>query len=145
MLIDLLPTALQYLLTSYLFSAPAPAPTHTPLNFALRHELGVADAARLVLSDVPRSSMFAQETFSVDTRSVIVPRARSQARFFSARMRGAQDDLDWDDTDVVGPNVRDRQTLQMLAKMSNNAYSQPGEKDWYELDSLYNTVRVTSR
>ena len=143
MLIDLLPAALQYLLTCFLFSCPTPAPTHTPLNFALRHELGVSDAARLVFSDIPRSSLLDGEAYSVNTRSVTVPRAREQARFFSARMRGrgVQDDLEWDDTDVIGPNVRDRQTLQMLAKMSNNAYSQPGETDWYDLNPDYNTVR----
>lgn len=56
-------------------------------------------------------------------------------------MRGAQHDLDWDETDVVGPNVHDRETLQMLGKMTNNAYSQPGDKDWYDLGPEWNSVR----
>ncbi|KAJ3544825.1 hypothetical protein NM688_g5696 [Phlebia brevispora] len=141
MLINLLPAALQYLLTSRLFAQPSSkvSDPHS-LKFELRHGLGISNStSRVVFSDISSSSQFAPEPYVVDTTTLTIPRARSQSRFFSARMRGAQHTVDWDDTDVVGPNVRDRETLQMLAKMTNNAYSQPGSKDWYDLGPEWNS------
>jgi lipase ATG15 len=42
----------------------------------------------------------------------------------------------WDPTDVLGPNVEDRETLLTLAKMTSNAYTTPtaAASDWYALD-----------
>ena len=138
MLFDFLPATLQYLITSYLF---AQTPTNgIPLKFSLRHELGVSTSSRLVFSDAPQVPQFAPELYSVDTKAMRIPRPRSQARFFSARMRGVQDELEWDETDVVGPDVEDRETLLMLAKMANNAYSHPGDQDWYDIGTQYNNV-----
>jgi putative lipase involved disintegration of autophagic bodies len=41
----------------------------------------------------------------------------------------------WDTTDVLGPNVEERETLLTLAKMTANAYTSPTVSDWYTLDS----------
>lgn len=50
--------------------------------------------------------------------------------------------IDWDEIEVEGPDVEDRQTLLLLAKMTNNAYLSPGEQGWYELGDNWNVVRV---
>lgn len=54
---------------------------------------------------------------------------------------GQSDALLWEETDVVGPNVTNRMTLQTLAKMTNNAYYEPSEKGWYDLGPDWNAVR----
>ena len=50
--------------------------------------------------------------------------------------------LDWDEDEIVAPDVEKRQTLLALAKMTNNAYLEPGEAGWYELDKRWNVVRI---
>ena len=46
--------------------------------------------------------------------------------------------------DVEGPDVESRETLLLLAKMTNNAYLSPGEQGWYELGDRWNVVSVSS-
>jgi hypothetical protein len=46
----------------------------------------------------------------------------------------------WDPIEVLGPDIEDRHTLAQLARMSGNAYALPGQKNWYDLDSAWNTV-----
>ena len=41
---------------------------------------------------------------------------------------------DWEDVEVLGPDVTDRQTLISLAKMSSNAYVTPDGGEWWPLD-----------
>ena len=48
--------------------------------------------------------------------------------------------VEWDDEEIEGPNVEDRQTLLMLAKMTYNAYVEPQDKDWYDLGEGWPTV-----
>lgn len=50
--------------------------------------------------------------------------------------------LPWDEDEVDGPDVNDRETLLMLAKMTYNAYVQPTDPDWYELGEKWPNVRV---
>ena len=143
MFYNFLPTTLQYLLATYILTYPT---TDTPathsLKFGLRHALGISNStSRLVFSDIQPIASLTEETYAVNTRLLKVPKARDQSRFFDARVRGARQTIDWDDTDVVGPDVRDRETLLMLAKMTNNAYSEPGNKDWYDLGPDWNSVR----
>ena len=40
---------------------------------------------------------------------------------------------EWDDVEVLAPDITDRQTLLTLAKMTSNAYVLPGGDDWYPL------------
>jgi lipase ATG15 len=46
----------------------------------------------------------------------------------------------WDPAEVLGPDIEDRHTLSQLARMSGNAYALPGQNNWYEVDSAWNTV-----
>ncbi len=40
----------------------------------------------------------------------------------------------WEDTEVLAPDVTDRETLRTLAKMTSNAYVLPDGGEWYPLD-----------
>ena len=48
--------------------------------------------------------------------------------------------IDWDEIEVEGPDVEDRETLLLLAKMTNNAYLMPDEQGWYPLGDHWNVV-----
>jgi lipase ATG15 len=43
-------------------------------------------------------------------------------------------DLPWDEDEIIGPDVESRETLLELAKMTNNAYVEPGDPAWYDLE-----------
>ncbi|KAI0781537.1 alpha/beta-hydrolase [Trametes elegans] len=131
MLYNLLPNALQYLLTSWLLTTPRPN-----LQFELRHEHALTDSSRVVFSDVKPSPGFRPETFSIGTSRTTVHKPLTDGPISSARFRGAN--IAWDTVDVDGPDVQDREVLLMLAKMANNAYSEPTEKDWYDIGPNWN-------
>lgn len=48
------------------------------------------------------------------------------------------DQLQWNPTEVQGPDIEDRHTLAQLARMAGNAYALPGQKNWYEIDEAWN-------
>ncbi|KII89449.1 hypothetical protein PLICRDRAFT_608546 [Plicaturopsis crispa FD-325 SS-3] len=137
---DLVPTALRLLLGTFLWTKEIPA----PLRFQLRHEHGVSNDSRILLSDVVSSNALVQETYNVNTRRIRAHRPSSFSAFSSARFRSLwnleSEILRWDEVEVDGPNVDDRQTLLTLAKMTSNAYySDPQEKDWYTLGDDWNS------
>jgi lipase ATG15 len=47
----------------------------------------------------------------------------------------------WEEEEIEGPDISKRSTLQLLAKMTNNAYLQPNETGWYDIGSQWNSVR----
>ncbi|KZT70378.1 alpha/beta-hydrolase [Daedalea quercina L-15889] len=131
---SLLPNALQYLLASWLWSKDSLSHgPPTPLRFQLRHQHAVSNSSRIVFSDVhPGSSGFAAEEYGVSTRPVTVHRPASHERFFSSRFNSLIS-VPWDEAEVEGPNIHDRETLLTLAKMTSNAYTEPENSDWYDL------------
>ena len=52
--------------------------------------------------------------------------------------------MKWDEDEVSGPDVENRDTLLTLAKMTNNAYVEPSDKAWYNLGDNWTVVRVSS-
>ncbi|KAI0344961.1 alpha/beta-hydrolase [Trametopsis cervina] len=133
---NILPTTLHLLIASYF--VPISATTST--RFHLRHAHGlVANSSRVVFSDIEPSAQFAaDDVFEVSTRSLKIPRTRSQADYSRARSLGIQPQ--WDEAEVDGPDVRQRETLHMLAKMTNDAYyADRGKKGWYDLGPDWNT------
>lgn len=143
-----LPIALQTLLVSFLWADVDNSKVTQPtpvMKFQLRHQHAVSNTSRVLFSDIVPSLM--SETFNVDTQHVISHRPTSFSAFSSARFRSMRhmqnDALLWHETDVLGPNVTNRETLLTLAKMTSNAYYQPGDKDWYGLGSNWNTVCTT--
>ena len=47
---------------------------------------------------------------------------------------------DWEDVEVAGPDVTDRQTLITLAKMMSNAYVESVGEEWWPLGEKWNTT-----
>ena len=144
MFYNLLPSALQALLRSALWpQAPQPIP-HSTLQFELRHQHALSNTSRTVFSDITPASALGYRTgsFAVPTRRIPTHKPVAQAAFQSARFRGGS--VHWDTIETEGPEVQDREGLLMLAKMANNAYTEPDKSDWYALGSDWNTVRPPS-
>lgn len=121
-----------------------------PLIFELRHEHGISPTTnRVVFADVPAhlASAYASQHLGsgVKTRPTRIYRPRSQDEFQAARIRsskfGQTAKLDWDEDEVLGPDIKDRETLTLLAKMTNNAYLNPGDAEWYDLGDGWSPVR----
>ncbi|KZT57780.1 alpha/beta-hydrolase [Calocera cornea HHB12733] len=69
-------------------------------------------------------------------------RPRSQQAFHDARRlartTGQLLDVPWEDDVIPGPDVTDRETVLLLAKMTSNAYTEPEKADWYPLGDRWN-------
>jgi len=46
--------------------------------------------------------------------------------------------MDWDEDEVIGPDVTNREALLELAKMTYNAYLEPSDPTWYNLTEKWN-------
>ncbi|KAF8061803.1 Alpha/Beta hydrolase protein [Lyophyllum atratum] len=139
-MLQILPTALRTLIVSLLWSSQADiAPA--PLKFQLRHEHGVTNASHTIFADTPRS--FAAETYEVSTMTTRASRPESHTAFSNARSRSMRhmqsEPLKWTDEEVAGPDIKKRDTLVQLAKMTYNSYSVPKDNDWYDLGPSWNT------
>jgi len=124
---------------------PTP-PLHNTLDFRLRHFHAVTPSARVYFADVPsNSSLHADaQPFSVPISPVWTARPWSAAAFAEARalsMRGQSATLDWEEGEILGPDVSKRETLLLLAKMTSNAYVEPGTEGWYNLTDEWDVVR----
>lgn len=139
-MLNLLPTTLRFLFGSLLWldfsQPPAVLPARTPLSFQLRHEHAITNDSRVIFSNAVPS--FAADSYAVSTSNIQTHRPQSAKAFHSARLRSIRHDQSehvlWDTTDVLGPNVEERETLLTLAKMTSNAYTSPTASDWYTSD-----------
>ena len=138
----LLPVTIQALLASFLWPHTNRSGATTPLRFQLRHQHAISNTSRVIFSDIFLS--FVPEVYRVDTRHITSYRPTSFLSFSNARlrsMRHAQNDASiWQESDILGPNVTERETLLTLAKMTNNAYNKPTDEEWYDLGSGWNSV-----
>ncbi|SRR5258706_5350707 len=92
----------------------------------------------------PRSEDYTAAGFNparLRTRKQLVKRPKSKVEHQIAR-KARRNDVEWDDADVVVPDMEHRETLLELAKVTGNAYALPGSKDWYDLDARWNSVRA---
>jgi lipase ATG15 len=121
------------------------------LTFQLRHLHAISEYGHVLLSDVDHTSYqgnvttYTSEKYTLDTRIMSAHRlpsfdALSDARYRSMKF-GQSTLLDWDEEEIVGPDVESRETLLILAKMTNNSYLQPEDKGWYPLGENWTTVR----
>ena len=127
-------------------AAPSPQPPPQPLNFRLRHIHGVANERNIIFHDV-QPSYDAASIHSVPTKRMKVHRPKSQAGFHRARLRYRRKEteletLDWDEDEIVGPDVTSRETLIELAKMTSNAYVDPTDPQWYNLTEKWNKASI---
>jgi len=131
---------------------PAASAGAPRLTFQLRHLHAISEDGHVLFSDVNHMSdsgnltAYASEEYTVDTRLLSSYRPSSFDAIKNARYRsmkfGQSTLLDWDEEEIVGPNVESRETLLLLAKMTNNAYLQPDDKEWYTLGKNWTTVRL---
>ncbi|KZP31761.1 alpha/beta-hydrolase [Athelia psychrophila] len=137
-------------------TTPATAhPSHvhadqTRLSFELRHLHAVSPAARVVLADVPRAPAHLYSTsdhhdrnyHEVQTRPLTSFRPTSLDAYSQARLRSVRRDqshaVQWEEDEILGPDVESRETLLTLAKMTNNAYIEPEDPQWYDLGGDWN-------
>lgn len=133
----------------------------TPLlQFELRQVHAVSsDSAHVIFSDVsPRAlntlhaaddpTASTKAVYGVRSRMATVYRPSSPAAHAQARLRslrfGENERLDWFPDEIEGPDVEARETLLELAKMTNNAYVEPDDPAWYDLEGRWNVVRALS-
>jgi len=137
-------------------SALEPQPQNTPLHFELRQLHAVTSDARVIFSDVSnlQSAGFSSNNEGSYSLSRTVPLTVYKPPSFDALINARRliwdfssqsAALDWNEDIVVGPDVESRDTLLLLAKMTNNAYLTPEEDGWYELGDKWPVVRVLLR
>ncbi|KAG9009801.1 putative lipase atg15 [Tulasnella sp. JGI-2019a] len=122
-------------------------PTHKsrttilPLTFHLRHLHAISNSSQIIFHDVPSNSE-AMSTREIQARRAIVHRPSSSKSFHRARLRSMyyseSEILDWDEDEILGPDVTSRETLLELAKMTNNAYVERSDPAWYSLGDHWN-------
>lgn len=118
------------------------------LDFQLRHVHGVNNETQaLVLKDIPHS-VSSPQSFALRTKRVAVhrPKPRNNLRIAStsSRLDPWFAPIDWDEDELVGPDVTDRDTLLTLAKMTSDAYYDSPDtckSGWYNLGDKWNIVR----
>jgi putative lipase involved disintegration of autophagic bodies len=122
------------------------------LSLELRHLHTLSPYGHVLFSDVTPQALYVQHTGQNDTNSYTVQTKRSSsfrppsfAAFSQARTRsikfGQSEKLQWDEEEIIGPDVESRTTLLELAKMTNNAYVEPDDPAWYDLEGNWNDVR----
>lgn len=53
--------------------------------------------------------------------------------------------LEWEEEDILMPNITDVGTIAALAKMASNAYSKENSASWWDLDGRWNVVSARMR
>ncbi|KAH9857151.1 alpha/beta-hydrolase [Lenzites betulinus] len=124
-----------------------PSGTPTPIAFELQHEYRPRlrddpdNLSQLVfdISDLAPSRSAA----TLRATPTTVFRPRSPVDFQHARLRSltsAESELvEWEQVEILAPDVEDKHTLSQLSRMTGNAYALPGRKNWYDIDSTWNT------
>lgn len=147
----MLPSALTSLLVNilYFFVPNRPQPPSQALQLELRHLHAVSPDAHVVFSDVqPTPHVHAQPNasfpYTLLSRRITTFRPPSFEAVTHARTRSIlfsqNEQLRWDEEEIIGPDVESRETLLQLAKMTNNAYVSPDDPVWYDLGGGWNVV-----
>ncbi|EPQ54234.1 alpha/beta-hydrolase [Gloeophyllum trabeum ATCC 11539] len=119
---------------------PSSRSGRTPgLQFGLRHEHAVSTTGRVVFKDALTQAIPSAYTLHTKDITAYHPSLRSDAiarigRASSIHSQVCEDQL-WEEEEVLGPDVESRETLLELAKMTNNAYVEPDDSQWYDLGS----------
>ncbi|KAI0664656.1 alpha/beta-hydrolase [Cubamyces menziesii] len=144
---------LTILLTAICSSVAIPQLPRTPISFRLQHEYtgpgpqalpeDPSDLRQLVLDRQDIGIVPSPAAFALQARPTTVYRPRSPVDYQHARLRSlhAQESepVEWEEVQVLGPDVEDKHTLSQLARMSGDAYALPGRKNWYDIDPAWNT------
>ncbi|PPQ92249.1 hypothetical protein CVT25_008931 [Psilocybe cyanescens] len=129
---------------------------HTTLQFELRQLHAVSPTAQVLFADIspPVLKTFSdpsgstRASYTVRSKAAKTFRPSSFAAHTQARLRslhfGENEQLPWEEEEILHPDVESRETLLELAKMTNNAYLEPTDDGWYDLDKKWNVVRHLS-
>jgi lipase ATG15 len=131
----------------WLFSTGTPPQaTRNQLHFELRHQYALSNSTSVIFTDIPKISSgdVAQTSYSVRTREItsykqsyFVPYSRRPSR--SLRLDQSENG-DWDEVEILGPDVESREVLLELAKMTHNAYLEVDDSRWYDLGENWTSV-----
>ena len=122
------------------------------VNFSLSQEYSLEVSDQLEDSSQARLSVAnivdkvpATPTISLKAKPTTVWRPRDIEAVQYARSRSLKYSesvpVEWEEVEILGPDVEDRHTLGQMARMTGNAYALPGQKNWYDIDEAWNTVR----
>src|SRR5262245_31024041 len=121
-----------------LFSTNTPyqAPRNQ-LQFELRHQYALSNYTRVIFADISQVTSDGDDSrtsYTVQTREIASykqPYLGPYSRWPSRSLRlDSSEDGDWDEVEIVGPDVESRETLLELAKMTHNAYLDVDDKRW---------------
>ncbi|KAF8328844.1 alpha/beta-hydrolase [Cantharellus anzutake] len=112
------------------------------LNFQLRHFHTLAPDGKTVLfQDVAHASLQAMPRYPIRVKPTKRHRPSSQAAFHEFRRlskRSMSSRVNWEEDTIPGPDISSNETLGVLARMSFNAYNEPGDSGWYDLEGQWN-------
>jgi lipase ATG15 len=144
----MLPQCLYYLLAGLLPNLPQIEAhqkvlelDHIPkyLDFTLRHVHAVTNTSRNIFADVRPSSLVDASHHRTRLKSRAITTHRPIHVFGP---RGETAFVGWEDEPIHGPDVTDRETVLQLAMMTNNAYVEEGDKDWYQLPAEWDVSNI---
>ncbi|PIL24236.1 hypothetical protein GSI_13989 [Ganoderma sinense ZZ0214-1] len=143
------PTSL--LLSSLSFTPFTTAtPIHTPISFELQDEYvprlqdaQLHDPNQVVFDVSDARNQQSSATVTLQAIPTTVYRPRDSAAFQHARLRSLRsqesEPIEWEEVQLLAPDIEDKHTLSQLARMTGNAYALPGRPNWYEVDPAWNT------
>ncbi|KAK7690450.1 hypothetical protein QCA50_005548 [Cerrena zonata] len=119
------------------------------VEFQLRHYHTITADAQILFHDAPedlsdsiRLPLSPNPSYTIKTKRTTSHKPQSYEDYLYARSLSIQGEpyreIQWAEDDIIAPDVENRQTLLELAKMTNNAYLEPGEAGWYELSGEWN-------
>ncbi|KAF8905082.1 Alpha/Beta hydrolase protein [Gymnopilus junonius] len=120
-------------------------PNEPVLQFELRHLHAVSPTSgHILFSDVSSqalNTLSGMSDPSGSTKSSYIIQSRL-SKPIGPRLRsiefGENERLDWNEDEILSPNVESLETLRELAKMTNNAYVEPDDPAWYDLHGNWN-------
>ncbi|KAI0797643.1 Alpha/Beta hydrolase protein [Abortiporus biennis] len=79
---------------------------------------------------------------TLKARPQTIWRPTSAFDYQKARLRslreGESESIEWEQVEILGPDIEDKHTIGQLARMTGNAYALPGQKNWYDVDLGWN-------
>lgn len=137
--------------TTRRYTAHAEPPLTVP--FSLRQEITLAESIQEPGENGVQTTFHVANVINAQTRTSTTLKARpttvwrprdpdalQHARLSSLR-HAQSEPVEWEEVELIGPDIEDKHTLGQLARMTGNAYALPGEKSWYDIDDAWNTVR----
>ncbi|KAI0957958.1 hypothetical protein AcW1_006182 [Taiwanofungus camphoratus] len=144
------------LITGWFVSTPAasgastrrPSSNQTPIPFISEQEYSLSpeydlDNTQSLFDISAVYDVSPTHTYTLQARPTTIYRPRSTAALLRTRLSSLHgtesEQVEWDQSEVLGPDVEDKHTLSQLARMTANAYALPGQKNWHDIDPNWNT------